>query len=112
MTSCAKARQSLLESELVRVLDILIAEYQPEAVYLFGSLAGGTVSEWSDLDLVIIKDTDESFYDRIATVLKLTRPKVGTDICVYTPTEWTELKQQRQFVKQEIIRQGKLLYAA
>jgi hypothetical protein len=54
----------------------------------------------------------EPFFDRIATVLRLAKPKVGTDICVYTPLEWQELTQQRRFVREEIIERGKLLYAA
>ena len=110
--SSENVRKKLLERELARVMKTLVAEYEPKAVYLYGSLVSGHVSEWSDLDLVVIKETNETFYDRIASVLKLTQPKVGIDICVYTPQEWQKLVEERRFVKEEIIEHGRLMYAA
>ena len=106
------ARREMLRHELDRLLETIIAEYKPKAVYLYGALANDNVSEWSDLDLVIIKDTDERFFDRIATVLKLTNPRFGTDICVYTSQEWSQLSQERAFIREEVLKRGRLLYAA
>ena len=105
-------RKHELEAELARILPTLVAEYQPEAVYLYGSLATGHITSWSDIDLAIVKVTEESFYDRLATVLRLIKPRVGMDVCVYTPQEWLILCRDRRFVREEILHKGKLLYAA
>lgn len=105
-------RKELLQRELDRMLGVIVDKYHPAAVYLYGSAASGTVSEWSDLDLVIIKETDEPFFDRIAAVLKIARPNVGADICVYTPSEWNDLVRSRRFAREEIQERGKCLYAA
>ncbi|HSV09858.1 MAG TPA: nucleotidyltransferase domain-containing protein [Hanamia sp.] len=35
----------------------IVAEYEPEKVYLFGSYANNTATEDSDIDLFIIKNT-------------------------------------------------------
>ena len=94
------------------MLAVIIAEYAPKAVYLYGSVARGAVSEWSDLDLVIIKDTSEPFLNRTATVLRLVKPIVGVDICVYTPEEWLDLTRRSRFAQEEIGIKGKQLYAA
>jgi hypothetical protein len=68
------------------------------------------VEEWSDLDLVIIKDTQAPFLDRTRQILALLRPRVGVDILVYTPQEFQQLSQERPFVRQEIIQKGQVIY--
>ena len=91
--------------------EILIREYQPEKLLLFGSVAQGDIHEWSDLDLVVIKKTDKPLLERIEEVLRLVRPKVGLDVLVYTPTEVEDLVDERRvFVLDEIIYKGAVAY--
>jgi len=106
----AHARRALLERELSRWLPLLIAYEQPDKVILFGSYCAGQVSEWSDLDLVIIKETTAPFLDRTRRVLELLKPQVGLDVLVYTPQEFEQLSQERAFVRQEIVAKGKVIY--
>src|SRR3989304_827900 len=54
-------RNTLLENELGRFLPLLQRHYRPYKIILFGSLAAGQVGEWSDLDLVIVAETDKRF---------------------------------------------------
>ena len=90
MTSDEKTtqRRALLEAELKRYVERLREAYDPERILLFGSLASNNVEEWSDIDLVIIKQTKSRFLDRIREVMQLLRPQVGVDILVYTPDEF------------------------
>ena len=104
------ARRIILEAEIQRYLSLLQEHYQPERVLLFGSLAAGNTSDWSDIDLVIIKETNKRFLDRTKEVMQLLRPKVGVDILVYTPAEFAQLSQERAFVRTEIVEKGKVLY--
>ncbi|CUS04064.2 DNA polymerase, beta domain protein region [Candidatus Promineifilum breve] len=106
-----EARQQLLDSELERILPLLEEEYAADAVYLFGSAATGDVHQWSDLDLVIIKETDQRFLDRIKDVIELVQPQVGMDIIVYTPQEFGRLSEERPFVREEILAKSKVLCA-
>lgn len=103
-------RHSQLDSELQRYLPLLRDQYQPEKVILFGSLATGETWEWSDIDLVIVKDTKQRFLDRIKEVIRLLQPRVGVDILVYTPQEFAQLSNERAFVRAEIQAKGKVLY--
>lgn len=103
-------RRELLEAELNRYLTLLIEQYRPQKVLLFGSLASGETGEWSDLDLVIIRETDKRFLDRTKEVMQLLRPRVGVDILVYTPAEYEYLSRERAFVRDEIAGKGKVLY--
>jgi predicted nucleotidyltransferase len=105
-----RARQESLARELDRWLPLLIAHEEPEKVILFGSFCSGDVDEWSDLDLVIVKETQASFLDRIRQVLELLKPQVGLDPLVYTPDEFEQLSRERAFVRQEILGKGRVIY--
>jgi predicted nucleotidyltransferase len=104
-------RQTKLQGALEQILQILVTGYQPEKIILFGSLAKAEVGEWSDLDLVIIKDTSTPFFQRLKEVALLCRPSVGTDFLVYTPDEFEQmLAENNPFILEEVVRKGKVLY--
>lgn len=103
-------RRTLLETELARYVRILREAYDPECILLFGSLASGQVDEWSDIDLVIVKETNRRFLDRVREVMELLKPQVGIDVLVYTPEEFARMQEERPFVRAEIVSKGKVLY--
>ena len=105
-----QARRALLERELNRWLPLLIAHEQPDKIILFGSCCTGQMSEWSDLDMVIVKSTQAPFLDRTRQVLALLKPRVGVDVLVYTPQEFEQLSRERTFLRQEILAKGKVIY--
>lgn len=103
-------RNMLLEKELRRFLPLLKQHYRPHKIILFGSLASDQVGEWSDLDLVIVAETDKRFLDRVKEAMLLLRPRVGVDLLVYTPEEFKHLSQERSFFHTEVLGKGKVLY--
>jgi hypothetical protein len=109
-TEAAAARERLLRQELARFIDIVVEHMQPEQIFLFGSLAAGHVSEWSELELVVIADTDLSFDERTQQVLRSVRPQTGMDVLVFTPTEWVEMSMQRRFIQAGILSKGQVVY--
>jgi uncharacterized protein len=109
--SMNEKRQAKLNQALERILLTLAAEYRPEKVILFGSMAQASVGEWSDLDLVIIKDTSKPFLQRLKEVALLCRAPVGVDFLVYTPGEFDQMIADRNpFILEEVIDKGKVLY--
>jgi predicted nucleotidyltransferase len=107
----AQQRGLLIERELNRMMELLIRDYEPEKLILFGSAAQGQFHAWSDLDLVVIKKTSKPLLERIEEVLRLVRPKVGLDVIVYTPEEMEALvDERRSFVLDEIIYKGAVAY--
>ncbi len=68
------------------------------------------VTKWSDIDLLLVKDTDQRYLDRIREVLLLLHPRLGVDIVVYTPREFATMKESNLMVQEEIIAKGKVLY--
>lgn len=102
--------RELLKADLNRCLALLIDRYKAQKVLLFGSMAGDETGEWSDLDLVIIKETNRRFLDRTKEVMQLLQLRVGADILVYTPAEFERLSRERAFVRDEIVGKGQVLY--
>jgi len=104
-----------IDPEIQRILDQLIAGYAPKRVILFGSRVGGRTHEDSDIDLLIIKETEERFLDRCFHVRRLlTDPQRRTpiDLFVLTPAELDlRLNIGDQFFE-AILETGKTLYAA
>lgn len=111
LRSPSSFRRQALQRELERWLPLLIEDLQPEKILLFGSLAGRRIGEWSDVDLVIVHQTNLPFYRRIEKALQLIRPKVGVDLLIYTPEEFSKLSRERRFFRDEILKNGKVLYA-
>lgn len=104
-------RKKNLNKEVRRISRIVIKKYSPEKIILFGSLAVGNIHEWSDIDLVIIMDTQERFIQRLHDIRMLVQPNESVDFIVYTPKEVEKmLKEQRLFFIEEILNKGKVLY--
>ncbi len=104
-------RQTKLTQALEQILQTVTTQYQARKVILFGSMAHGAVSEWSDLDLVIIKDTALPFLERLKEVALLCQARVGVDFLVYTPTEFAQMiAESNPFIIEEVIRKGKVIY--
>nr|WP_269207945.1 nucleotidyltransferase domain-containing protein [Thermoanaerobacterium thermosaccharolyticum] len=76
---------------------------------LFGSLAKNEINEWSDIDLIVIKDTDKPFYERLEEVIEIVKPDIGVDIIVYTPEEVEEMRESL-FYTEEVLKKGKIIY--
>lgn len=105
-----RSRETELKAELSRWVDVLKTEYDPQMLLLFGSFSQGRIKKWSDIDLIVLKETHKPFLERIKEVLLLLKPQVGVDILVYTPEEFEYMCRSRDFFKREIIEKGVKLY--
>jgi uncharacterized protein len=85
--------------------------YHPQRLYLFGSWARGEEDEFSDIDLVVIKDTSTPFLDRFQEVAKLIPPAMGgVDILVYTPDEFRNMKNGGNAFAELISEEALIIY--
>jgi predicted nucleotidyltransferase len=78
-------------------------------VILFGSLARGQVGEDSDIDLLVVMDSDVPFLKRSQCLYEALQPTVALDLLVYTPTEWDRLRDERQTLRRADS-EGQVLY--
>lgn len=97
---------------ILEIVEKIEREYKPDKIILFGSYAYGMPHEDSDIDLLIIKDTQDRPIDRRVAVAKIVSdPKrlIPFEPIVLTPKELDErLKIGDQFLR-EILQKGELL---
>ncbi|MBU4201834.1 MAG: nucleotidyltransferase domain-containing protein [Candidatus Altiarchaeales archaeon] len=96
-----------------KLVDEIKAGYKPEKIILFGSYAWGKPDEESDIDLLIIKQSEKPFHKRWSDVCRLVsglRRGIAFSPFVITPEELQKrLDMGDQFFK-KIINEGEVLY--
>jgi predicted nucleotidyltransferase len=108
MTADGRIKKVILE-----LVDRIVKQYQPKKIVLFGSYAHGDPTEDSDIDLLIIKDTDRRPIDRWMEVKKLLRDSnrtIPVSPLVYTEEEVKERLALKDFFLDEILEEGEVLY--
>ena len=98
----------LLESAVER----LKAEFQPEAIYLFGSHAWGAPTEDSDVDLmVIVPSSDERPIRRMQRAHHCLRGMgFAKDVLVPTRAQVDRYKHLRASLFHQVLARGRKLY--
>ena len=105
---CARTVDESLLKEIVRRL---VEAVDPDRIVLFGSRARGDARPDSDLDLLIIKDTDEPAYRRTAPAYRaLSGLGVPKDIIWRTPAEVEDWSAVPTYVTTRALGEGKVLY--
>ena len=110
MRGTAQAKQ-----DLERLLRRLIAGYAPQQVILFGSHAYGTPDQHSDLDLLIVKETDSTPFQRRVEVGRIVQDRnrrTPIQPLVITSKELEERIQRGDHFLIEIVEKGEVLYDA
>jgi len=98
---------------IFKMVDKIIIAYEPKKIILFGSYAYGKPEEDSDIDLLIIKNTNKRPIDRwieIKKILRDTSQNLPVSPLVYTEKEIEERKAIKDFFIEEILERGEILY--
>ena len=93
------------------IVDRIATGFNPDKIILFGSYACGTSTNDSDLDLLIIKDSDLLPHRRSFDIQKLLKGSmVPMDILVYTNREFEEEQVDRHSFLSKALKTSKILY--
>lgn len=84
-------------------------QFNPIKIILFGSMAADHHDEHSDVDLIIVYDTDKRFFDRLAELYMSWSFPRSVDILAYTPQEFDAMLQDTDFLR-DVVSAGKILY--
>jgi predicted nucleotidyltransferase len=107
----ATLRPPVTEALLADITQRIVKKFQPYKVILFGSYAYGTPDLDSDVDLLVVMDSDEPMAQRIRRVTEVAKVRfLPMDIIVRTPAEMVERLAMGDFFLAEILEKGKVLY--
>jgi predicted nucleotidyltransferase len=96
------------------IVERLIAAYQPERIYLFGSKARGDYGPDSDFDLMVVVPDDASPVRKRSRLAYEVLRGTGTaaDVLVWTRSAFESRLHLVASLPATVLREGKLLHAA
>ena len=98
-------------SEIKSVAKRIGRAINADAVILFGSYARDEANENSDVDFLVVAESNLPRYKRSRKLYKLIKPHpFGMDILVYTPEEIKRNRKSKLSFISSVLREGKTLY--
>lgn len=93
------------------VTQAIVENFHPEKIILFGSYAAGTPTPDSDLDFLVVMDTDQPRNNRSTPIRLVFNPvPCAMDILVYTPAEIKKWNGVTNHIVTEAHLDGRVVY--
>ena len=101
------------ESEIQTLADKIAREFHPEKIILFGSHARGDAQPDSDVDLLVIMDSDQHPSRTAAEITYRVHPRrYPLDLIVRSPQMVRTRLQMNDWFMRDVMCEGRVLYAA
>jgi uncharacterized protein len=106
-----QVRPRVTDELLQEMTQRIVQQCRPHKVILFGSYAKGVAHEDSDIDLLVIMDSDEPASKRTIPVADAAYVRfLPVDVLVYTPDEIRERLAIGDYFITDVLTHGKSLY--
>jgi len=102
-----------ISDETQKIVKRIVDYCQPKKIILFGSFARDQQKTDSDVDLLIIKNSNKKRPFRVKEVFEALRGmdrSLPLDLIVYTPDEISRRLALGDYFIKEVLEQGKLMY--
>lgn len=98
--------------QLAQVCDIIVRDFQPEKIVLFGSYAEGNPTPDSDLDLMVVMPFEGSPLKKAIAILHHLNILAPIDLLVRTQEQVQQRLQMGDSFMRNVLERGKVLYEA
>lgn len=102
----------LTEGEIRKAVEQVVRQFHPQKVILFGSYAHGMPAGDSDVDLLVVMETDQRSVEQAVAIRQAVDFPFPIDLLVRTPGQIEERLRLGDLFIQGSLRQGKVLYEA
>lgn len=106
----AVAKTIVAIDEIQKIVWQIVDKFHPRKIILFGSYADGQPTEDSDVDLLIVMDTDEQPIHTAARISAAIDHDFAMDILVFRPAELEASLQRKGVFAREVMSKGIVLY--
>ena len=112
MTNVKKSNVKEIPDQIKKMVNKIRVSCSPEKIILFGSYSTGKITFNSDVDLLVVLNTDLRGAERIRMISRLIYPRsLPVDIIVKTPDEIEKSKKRIDPFINDILETGIELYA-
>ena len=102
----------VFEKKIQQMVSLIVKQFQPDQIILFGSHARGKARPDSDVDLLIVMPVEGSRRDKAIEIgIALQGFRVPKDIIVTTPKDFEWRKEIIGTIERPAVMEGKILYA-
>ena len=98
--------------DIQNVVQQIVEHFHPQKVILFGSYAHGTPTEDSDVDLLVVMETDEPPLHAAARIAAAIDHPCALDILVRRPSDLEASLARKGVFATEVLTTGVVLYEA
>ncbi len=93
------------------IIQTIVEHIQPQKIFMYGSYVYGQPTEDSDLDILIISESDLPRYKRARAIHRLFNPyPCPMDILIYTPKEVARFRDHPAAFIHTVMEKGALVY--
>jgi predicted nucleotidyltransferase len=103
-------RTQIPQATIHSLVEQISGLFHPKKIILFGSYAYGTPRPESDVDLLVVMDTQLSELEQAAVICRAIPYRFGLDLVVYTPQRLAQRLEWGDSFLREIIQRGITLY--
>jgi predicted nucleotidyltransferase len=101
----------LTQKEIEKVIDTIKVKVNPNQIYLFGSYAYGNATDKSDLDVLVVDDSNRNKNGIALEISKALFPRnFGLDVIVASSAEIKKKQQKKMGFWLAITTKGKKVY--
>ncbi len=106
-----QARHLIAQETIDAIVQVIADRLAPKLIILFGSYASGCPTPDSDLDLLVVMDTDLLPHQRTTPIRLLFKPvPCALDLLVYTPAEVAYWNGTVNHIITAVFQHGKVVY--
>ncbi len=99
-----------VKSEIKRLCNEIVKNFQPQRVVLFGSFAYGVPNENSDIDLLVVMPYVGNELEQMLKIRMSIRSSYPIDVLVKTPSQLQQRVEMGDLFIKDIVENGQLLY--
>ena len=103
-------RREIPREAIQSVVDQIVTNFSPFRIYLFGSYATGKQKPESDIDLLVVMDTENNGVNQAVEILRKIKFHFGLDLIVYSPQILNKCIEWGDSFLRDIVENGKILY--
>jgi uncharacterized protein len=99
-------RKRLIAQKMVQRI---VNHLHPEKILLFGSVARNRARQTSDVDLIILKDSEKTFKERMNILYAVLEREEDVDMFWYTNEELERMREETPFIR-NALKESEILY--